>query len=169
MPRFSLKWMLAGVAAVALGTVALLYASPLTYAITLGFALLLLLSAPLGVIYRTGARRAFWVGFTVFGWCYLLALIAGASTSRTSFRGLPSHALQEYVYARVPMRIDSEEASPPVLNVRPVGRLFTFTLPSEVHFRRVFHSLFIILWAVLGGLIARCFYATRGSATDEAA
>jgi hypothetical protein len=38
------------------------------FSMTLG----LLLTAVLGVVYRRGARRAFWLGFALFGWVYWL-------------------------------------------------------------------------------------------------
>lgn len=77
MPTFSLKWLLAAVAFVALACVALLHASPLWGACAYAVALLLMLAAPVCVFYRREARRAFWVGFAVFGWGFF-ALLAMA-------------------------------------------------------------------------------------------
>ena len=37
--------------------------------------------------------------------------------------------------------------------------------PDKLNFLRVGHSLCIVLWALLGGLLARCFHATH--ATDS--
>lgn len=71
MLSFSLKWMLAGVAGVALGCVALLYASPVASGIAYTVTTVLLLTAVVGGIVLQKEARAFWVGFAVFGWGYV--------------------------------------------------------------------------------------------------
>jgi hypothetical protein len=71
-PQFSLWWLLGLTALVAVGCTALMNASA-AWAMSLHSALLaLLLVAVLRAIYRHGAVRAFWIGFALFGWVYLI-------------------------------------------------------------------------------------------------
>ena len=82
MPRSSVAGMLVAVGFVAAGLTCLLHASsPLTSAV-LSAALCILALAPIGVAYRRGERRAFWLGVTLVGWSYaLLAFGPGFSES----------------------------------------------------------------------------------------
>jgi uncharacterized membrane protein YgcG len=66
-------WTLLGATAlVAVGCTALINASNL-WAITLHTAIVgVMLIAILRSIYREGARRAFWIGFSLFGWVYMI-------------------------------------------------------------------------------------------------
>lgn len=71
-PQFSLRAVGAAIVAVALACAALTYASPvwatLTFTGTIGS---LLLALP-AIVYRIGRERAFWVGFALLGWSYLI-------------------------------------------------------------------------------------------------
>src|SRR5262245_32269590 len=72
--QFRFRTLLVAVALVGLGITALLNASS-TWAHDLLFAtiVLLTLAIPLAC-YRPGEKRAFWAGFALFGWVYLLLL-----------------------------------------------------------------------------------------------
>ena len=66
--------------------------------LTVGW-LLFLPGATLGITHSKGQRRAFWVGFAVFGWGYIIAHIA--------FREfLPTHTLIDHV--RVSLRMGGD-------------------------------------------------------------
>lgn len=147
MPSFSLKWMLAGVAAVALGCVAMVYASPGVATITRGLVILLVLFAPLGVVYRTGGRRAFWLGFAVFGFGYIV-VFGGYVRYRVGSKIYSSpigDALNSLYYF-----ISGTEAAPDI----PI-HMNAFA----VHM--VGNHLFILVLAFLGGILGRVVYATR--------
>jgi hypothetical protein len=71
VPRFSLRWLLGSITFLTIGCGLLVYARPVTAHVTFGTTLLVLFTAiPLSV-YRSGARRAFWFGFALFGLGYL--------------------------------------------------------------------------------------------------
>jgi hypothetical protein len=69
--RFSLAKLFGGIVLVALGLAALVGATPFWANVAFTATLGVLLVAPGGVVYRVGARRAFWVGFLILGWSYL--------------------------------------------------------------------------------------------------
>jgi hypothetical protein len=72
--RFSIRQLLLGTALVAIACVALRSASPTWVAALLGLTLLALAAAVPLAIFRQGADRAWWFGFALFGWLYMLLL-----------------------------------------------------------------------------------------------
>ena len=72
--RFSIRQLLLGTALVAVACVAMRSASPLWVAGLLGLTLLMLTAALPLAIFRQEADRAWWSGFALFGWMYLLLL-----------------------------------------------------------------------------------------------
>ncbi len=72
--RFSIRQLLLGTALVAVACVALRSASPTWVAALLGLMLLALTAAVPLALFRQGADRAWWFGFALFGWLYLLLL-----------------------------------------------------------------------------------------------
>jgi hypothetical protein len=70
--RISLSTVLAIVAVVALGLAGMVSASRLATAAMGTVTLALLLAAILAAWLRAGSDRAFWVGFALFGWTYLV-------------------------------------------------------------------------------------------------
>jgi hypothetical protein len=62
---------------IGMGTASLLNASRLWASLIPTLTTMLLLAAILGVTYRTGENRAPWVGFTIFGWGYVLLSVSG--------------------------------------------------------------------------------------------
>src|SRR5262245_46253574 len=72
--RFSIRQLLLGTALVAVACVALRSASPMWVAALLGVMLLLLAAAVPLAIFRQGTDWAWWFGFALFGWLYMLLL-----------------------------------------------------------------------------------------------
>lgn len=70
--RFSLKTLLASLTICAVGAMALRTGDWFWARIWFSLFLAILLGSILGAIYRTGSRRAFWIGFALFGWTYIL-------------------------------------------------------------------------------------------------
>ena len=77
--RFSIRQLLLGTALVAVACVALRSASPTWVASLFGVMLLVLTAAVPLAIFRAGADRAWWFGFGLFGWLYILLLAYGWS------------------------------------------------------------------------------------------
>jgi hypothetical protein len=72
--RFSIRQLLLGTTLVAVACVALRSASPIWVAVLLGLTLLLLAAAVPLATFRQGTDRAWWFGFALFGWLYVLLL-----------------------------------------------------------------------------------------------
>lgn len=68
MPRFQVRTLMIAVAGVAASFGVLRAASTLWSQVVFAVVLATLGSAILGIIYRRGAQRAWWVGFALFGW-----------------------------------------------------------------------------------------------------
>jgi hypothetical protein len=81
-PRYNIASMLGAIAFVAVGLAALREANDEwdsgLFSLTLG----LLLNAVLLAVHRTEARRAFWIGFALFGWGYLSLSLISSTESR---------------------------------------------------------------------------------------
>ena len=86
---FGLRQLFFWTAAIALGLVALRSASTTWVAAMLGLILLTMTAAILFAMFRQGAERAYWIGFTTFGWMYLLLLFAGWSQQTTDAADTP--------------------------------------------------------------------------------
>lgn len=71
MLQFSLRNLLTAVAAVAVGTAALLNANEWWASVLWAIALVLLVFAGLAALFRREAQRAFWTGYLVAGTFYL--------------------------------------------------------------------------------------------------
>ena len=87
--RFSIRQLLLGTALVAVGCVALRSASPTWVAALLGVVLLVLTAAVPLAIFRQGAQRAWWFGFALFGWLYLLLLAYSWGLDPNTSQGNP--------------------------------------------------------------------------------
>ena len=81
-PRYNIASMLGAISFVAVGFAALREANDQwdsgLFSLTLG----LLLSAVLLAVHRTEARRAFWIGFVLFGWGYLSLSLISSTEAR---------------------------------------------------------------------------------------
>ncbi|HUE74665.1 MAG TPA: hypothetical protein VMP01_27605 [Pirellulaceae bacterium] len=73
--QFSIRGLLWAVTILAVGMAALLNANGLWQGLSWGLVLYALTASILLVVYRRSEQRAFWVGFSVFGWAYLLLFL----------------------------------------------------------------------------------------------
>jgi hypothetical protein len=107
--QFRFRTLLVAVASVALGITALVNAES-AWAHSLFFAVLaiLTLAVPLA-FYRDGERRAFWAGFALFGWVYVILLSNIDERPRLEWNGVvargpsanvPTSRLTYWVYSR---------------------------------------------------------------------
>src|SRR5580698_7977679 len=88
-PRYNIASMLGAISFVGVGFAALREANDqwdsALFSLTVG----LLLIAVLLAVHRTEARRAFWIGFALFGWVYLsLSLISRTESSLITTQAL---------------------------------------------------------------------------------
>lgn len=97
--RFSLARMLGVVVLVALGLAALVNATRWWVSVAFSVALTVLFVGVVGGLCRTGARRAFWSGFAVFGLGYLV--LAMPIVSASAYRYLVTTEFLQSVYPSV--------------------------------------------------------------------
>ena len=165
LPRFSVRELLGFVAFLAVGTTALLYASP-GWAIALSFSSFgLLVVSACAIVLKRGQSQAFWIGFAVLGWLYYFAHHPIEISSARSF-------LTTKLLRRAYEDVLPELRSPPRFR-RGVTVLWdpdfdliaqfppgTWEWPHPRDFLRVGHSLFAFAIAYLGGRLGRYFYLT---------
>ena len=177
MPRFSIRHLLIATAVIAVGCFALLNASPIVAAAMTGAVALLLVATVVLSIYRTGDKRAFWIGFAIFGWSYLLLCYGPIFTETNSpfgwtrlITGRLATALYNRIHGTTGVQVATFAYSYPV-NPYP-GVPVTVYVPSppppmpvpvaapvaagpdRVDFLSVAHSLWALTIALGGGWFA---------------
>jgi hypothetical protein len=139
------------------------------FTLTIGVLLVSILLA----IHRNTARRAFWIGFALFGWSYLaLSLIPPIESRLMTTKALA------YLDSRVPgrtqslFRIQFTVSGAPGNKVTTsnlgtvklwdatTGRLLGGWAGTTENFVRIGHALLALLAAWLGGLVSRRLWRT---------
>jgi hypothetical protein len=125
--------------------------------------LAVLLISILLAIHRTEKRRAFWLGFALFGWIYLVLILMPSIESRL----ITTKALA-YLDSKMPGRsmvYAINSSGKLTLNGRPItsitsngGSTGTASGTTE-NFVRIGHSLIALIAAILGGLLSRYLHA----------
>jgi len=189
---FGLRQLFLGMSAIALGLVALRSASVTWVAVLLGLIVTVLASSILLAIYRLGPQRAYWVGFAMFGWLYMLVLVASWTIAQSapsplradnlptqrlasrSYHWLYDREFEKYYGSRQlgdyyhPMPgeeyVGSGLGTGGSLNgpVPPPG-------PNETDFVNVAHALWTLLFAAMGGCLAYWLHVTGPGQTKEPA
>jgi hypothetical protein len=105
-----------------------------------------------GALLRRGEARAFWIGFAVFGWVYMLLIHLAVVSSTVSEQ--MGRSLRDAVEAAVPSPNIAPEAT-------PEARIFIYKEAAQYRIRvRVICDYFLNLgFAFSGGLIAVRFAA----------
>jgi hypothetical protein len=83
--QFSIRGLLWAVTFLAVGMAALLNANGLWQGLAWGLALYALTAAILLVVYRRQEQRAYWLGFAIFGWSYLLLFLTSQAPAQSQF------------------------------------------------------------------------------------
>lgn len=180
--RFSIASLLALVFFSAVAIAALRAADEAWETGIFGLTFLILLTAILLAVHRADRRRAFWLGFALFGWVYL-----GASLVPTVGDRLPMSKALVFVDSKIPGRDDAISftvalsnpgnttantvyalASSPqgknlvantsgriVLWNAVTGRLLAGSNGNTEDFVRIGHCLFALILAFLGGHLSR--------------
>ena len=133
-----------------------------------GFTLLTMLSSVLLAVHRTDLRRAYWLGFALFGWAYLTSSLVPTVEARLpTTKGLAS--LDSMLTGRVrisqtvafsPQENSLDRTSSGVIRIWDVGTGKLPSVPggSSEDFTRIGHSLLTFLMAFAGGLLSRNLY-----------
>lgn len=181
-PRISLAGLMALVVVVGVGIAALRAASETWAGIMLLLTLGLLGVSVLGVMYRREARRAWWVGFALFGWGYAALTLAPWSKPES----LPTRILLDSLYARMsprkvvamdpfaaPAGLDDGQfivldPNPPHDSLPGVPQgsdaVFAIGTVDLKAFRTIGQCLSALIAGLVGAFVARRFQATSGRA-----
>jgi len=199
MLQFSLRNLLIAVAAVAVGTAALLNANEWWGGLLWGLALVLLVFAGLVTLYRRDAQRAFWSGYLVASALYLFLVLFGERTSLPlittkvtawGYSLLPPSKKDEVITVPPPaggmgvtgggagMMEDMMSGMPiapaaggmmPGMGGMGMGATVNPSYIDQKEFTQVGHALWMLLLSWLSGTVAFCLYRTRESSSTGGA
>lgn len=179
--RFSIASLLGVVLFIAVALAALRASTDIWDSGMLGLDLLILLTAVLLSVHRTDRERAYWLGFSLFGWVYLLVSLIPPLESR-----LPTTKGLAYLESKLPRRETASQFLHRLLVSGDQGRpgssqpvypdltgsgaadwsyswMFTGVAPpgpngTMENFVRIGHSLLAMVLAFLGGHLSRHLY-----------
>jgi hypothetical protein len=184
--RFSIASLLALVVVVAVAVAALRAANEAWESGAFGATLLILLTAVLLAVHRAERRRAYWLGFALFGWTYLIAsLVPSVEPRMPTTKGLAYLDSQIRVRKTFTVRLALANATASGPNtVQAValspqggtlatssqgvvrlwnvttGALLTGPNGTTESFLSIGHSLAALVLAFLGGHASRYLYGT---------
>lgn len=186
--QFSIKALLGLAAFVAAACAALLNASEWWASATCTITLVVLLVAVLRSVFRRGPSRAFWLGFAIFGWAYvLLTFWPQSDPTSPCQRHLLTTKLSKWAYFELLPLVRTPPSEPiplpPVPRTSGGGATVEFRDQVRDEFRLAWDSavpaapqtyypdytpflsiaewLWTLLLGMLGGILARYLYATR--------
>ena len=193
-PRFTIAGLLGMVVFLAVGLAALRAATDAWDSGVFGVTLTLLLTSLLLAVHRTERRRAYWIGFALFGWAYLvmslvppvearlpttkfLARLDSLLGARPWFSALAQFIDQDNPsWARPAARTVASLPQGDISMATSQGVLFlrdaTTGSPLAVRggtaegFVRIGHSLLALVIALIGGSLSRRLYASGRSGHD---
>jgi len=161
--RFSLRYLFLITTLAAVACATLIFANPWWGAVCFTASVVLILASFVLAYAATDARRAFWIGFAVFGCGYWMALelpIAHSASDSEwqagSFNPLISARILDWTYRVILPNVRADEPRVNPTSGKQVGNWVSY--PHGDDFGRVGHSMFDILAAFLGGLLGRFAY-----------
>ncbi len=148
--RFSIGWMMSVVLVLALGFAALrnpteIWAGLLPL-VTQGMICL----AIVGAVCRTGDERAWWLGFAAFGWSYMRYWGFAFAWIRT-----PMRSLLELIGSMMGLPISAANSG-------------NWNVQAQ-SFLQIGHNLWALIFAILGGFLARAIFGAAAARTAETA
>ena len=190
-PRTTIAGLIVFVTIVAVALAALRAADDAWDAGTFGLTLLILMVSVLMTVHRRGQRRAFWLGFSLFGWAYLaLSLVpsvearlptskglayldsqvpgrAGLVTFTVSLNGQPPPAGSSVAFSPQgrTLATSSPQGAVRIWNAT-TGRLLSGPGGTTENFVRIGHSLLAVVFGLVGGRLSRWLY-DKGRGREE--
>jgi hypothetical protein len=154
--RFPIAALMAAVLIVALGLAALRNSSATWAGVMLLLTCGVLCLAVVGVVCGGDARRAWWLGFALFGWAYLL--LAFWSTVE-----LPTMVLLDMIAGRLGLSVQfTGGMGGGMRSVRLWAAIFGgfggFGGPGDRSIQQITHCLWALLAALLGGIAANALF-----------
>jgi hypothetical protein len=169
-PRFSIAGLMGVVLVASLGLAALRYASPTLAGVVFMLTCSVLALAVVGVACRGQAERAWWLGFALFGWGYLIL----AFWSSYSLPALPTMTLVEALRSTL-------GAAPSAKGVGPMSGGGGFggggfggggglggSGIEYASYAQIGHCFWSLLAATLGAMVARVFFSAPMSRSESA-
>ena len=165
-PRFSVAWLLGMVVVLAVALAAMRTASVYWTAAAATITLALLLTGVLGGLFLRGSGRAFWAGFAIFGWVYLLFVNwdwIGAQFGH-DLTGFFSDCAEMVFTDPTPVtnRPTSRPGALPQVGPALMDQLL-FRNHAIGNFVQILRYLSCLVFALVGGIIARVFAARSES------
>jgi hypothetical protein len=189
LPRITIASLLGIVAFVGVAFAALRAPTDAWDSTLLGLTLLMLITSALLAVHRRGDRGAFWLGFALFGWAYLVASLVPPVAARLPttkalvvVRGMLARPEDDWDDALILTDVRSFNVTTPTQTaLNPPGRwdvkVFQQPAPPTVNyikrlvslpdetigtFVRIGHSLFALVFALVGALLSRRLYLGPG-------
>ena len=160
--RFSIAALMAAVLIVALGLAAMRNSSATWAGVTFLVTCAVLCLAVVGIVCDGDARRAWWLGFALFGWGYLV-LAFWSSVE------LPTMVLLDAISERLGLAVQFRGGMGGIGGMRS-ARLWGFDMfggfngfggPGDRSIQQISHCLWALLAALLGGMIASLLFGGR--------
>jgi hypothetical protein len=188
LPRFKIRSLLGVVFLIAIAIAALRAADESWDSGMLGLTLLSLMTAVLLAVHRTDRRRAYWLGFALFGSVYLVATLIPSIGSRLpTTKGLAfidskmpgrqtswvttflpylnsnagtvgTNTVQGYVFTPQVNDLSASFQKNVWIWDATTGKLIPWPGGTTENFLRIGHSLLSLLLAFVGGRLSRCLY-----------
>jgi hypothetical protein len=173
--RFPIAGLMGAVMVVALGLAALRNGTETWAGVTFLTTCAVLCLAIVGIVCRDGAKRAWWLGFALFGWGYLLLAFWSPVE-------LPTMALLDAIGTRLGAQVKFSGGMGGMGGgMRSIGGgLMSAGLwaggfggglgapPSRAH-QQIAHSLWALVAALLGGILARAIFGGQREPADKLA
>ena len=122
------------------------------------------LTSVLGIIYRSTSSRAFWIGFAIFGWAYIVVAFAPEPLNSKLLE--PTGVIGP-IYGRLRRTVPVDELTQTNLNKGVTWGDEQFTMEGGKRVKvvvtgpivhRTFHLLASLVFALIGGCIGHSFY-----------
>jgi hypothetical protein len=184
MRRFSIATLIVVVLLCGVAVAALKQASDVWVGVLLAITLLLLGIALLGALQRKGASRAFWQGFAIFGWGYLVLTMGPWFREQVGAR-LVTFQLLDYLHAKAhaddlqagDFEVIARKTMTPksgtsvVIWERVSSARISLALALSGsnldQFHRIGDCLFALLCAFGGGFVGRWFHRTEREGSQD--
>lgn len=165
--RISIAGLMLLVAVVALGVMGLKEGTELWASATFTLTVVILLGAILNAVHGHGSRRAFWGGFVLFGWIYLLWIFRPWSQQNQEPDVPPmlTSVLLDLVHERIhPEPVYIPDPNIPAPGIHMIIKPGTVPWTGDItNYRQVGHCLAALLFGVLGGAWSGYAHARRGA------
>jgi hypothetical protein len=182
--RFSIAGLMGIVVVAAIGLAALRNASETWAGVMLLFTFGVLLLAVVGVVCRGEAERAWWLGFALFGWGYMALALWSLSNNRAA--SLPTIAWLNALTTKLGVTPQGMNAGSGMGGMGGMGGGMRSVLPvqfdavmfgggvggnapgfgADAWYAEVAHSLWALIFAILGGTLSRILFAIPGSRSE---